>query len=42
MYFAVLTAGCSTMFMVFRKSWAHLFNDDPGEYSSARLFVRHC
>lgn len=23
--------GYSAMFMVFRKSWAHIFNDDPGE-----------
>ncbi len=26
----------STMFVVFRSSWAHIFNDDPGEYLIAK------
>lgn len=25
----------STMFMVFRNQWGHLFNDDPSEYASS-------
>lgn len=35
-----LTAKYSTMFMVFRDSWAHLFNDDPGKWSAVVSPVR--